>query len=353
MTERLIWALYGTRTGDNRQVEALSKALNWPMEEKFLEFTSLRAIPNFLLGETNRTVCISARKQICEPWPNIIIAAGRRSVPIARWVKQHWNPACKLVQLGRPRAPLHWFDLVITTSQYGLPAAANVLSLSLPLVKSFSNTEPLASDNKANISLPKPWTVLLVGGSTWPFVFDPAAAKSLAHDINLWNKNYGGSVIVATSPRTEFSAAATLAKDIDVPHIFHKWKEGNDSIYSDLLRTADRFIVTGDSVSMLADACQTGKPTAIWQMNTRHDPISRVALSISKNSGRNSVTGSIQQFMSRYGIFTPPRHVDRLLEDVISSGHAVWFNVENDIQPLSVEPFNEMQMAIDRIRELF
>ena len=42
-------------------------------------------------------------------------------------------PATRLVQIGRPRADLDGFDLVVTTPQYRLPERPNVLHLALPL----------------------------------------------------------------------------------------------------------------------------------------------------------------------------------------------------------------------------
>ena len=118
-----IWVLHGARTGDNQQVSALAKALGWVVEEKFLDYSPACGLPHFLIGATPYTVKESARTQLRPPWPDIVIASGRRSVAPGRWIKQQSGNRAKLVQLGRPRAPLHLFDLVITTAQYGLPDA--------------------------------------------------------------------------------------------------------------------------------------------------------------------------------------------------------------------------------------
>ena len=67
------------------------------------------------------------------PWPDIVITAGRRNEPVARWIRQQSGARSRLVHVGRPWAPLENWDLIITTPQYFLPAAPNILHNRLPL----------------------------------------------------------------------------------------------------------------------------------------------------------------------------------------------------------------------------
>ncbi len=129
-----IWALLGSKGGDNSQVLHLASQLPGRVVPKQLAFNGLHAAPNALLGASLKSLTPESRTQFAGTWPALVIAAGKRSVPVARWIKQQSQGRTRLVQIGRPRAPLAAFDLVITTPQYGLPNEANVLELPLPLV---------------------------------------------------------------------------------------------------------------------------------------------------------------------------------------------------------------------------
>src|SRR5581483_2108548 len=53
---------------------------------------------------------------------------------------------------------------------------------------------------------------------------------------------------------------------IDVPRAFYRWRPADpDNPYFGYLAVADAFIVTGDSMSMLAEACSTGRPVHVFE----------------------------------------------------------------------------------------
>jgi mitochondrial fission protein ELM1 len=350
-----IWVLHGARTGDNQQVSALANALGWSVKEIFLEYFPWRGLPYYLIGATLNTVKTSSRIRLRPPWPDIVIASGRRSVAPARWIKRQSGGRAKLVQLGRPRAPLHIFDLVITTAQYGLPEADNVLSLTLPLqLSSNEDNQPPESLSASFSDLPRPWTGVLIGGTTWPFIINSRTASRLGRDLNEWLGRTGGSVLITTSPRSHPQVAETLEKTLDAPHFLHRWSTAAENPYRAILRNADRLIVTSDSVSMLADACRSGKPTAIWKTDVRRDPISFLFRMLGNQAHRDTPIGGILRSVALKGLFTPPRHVERLTDAVIADERATWFVPGCQIEgPRGQSGDDDTKLAIDRVRALF
>jgi mitochondrial fission protein ELM1 len=173
------------------------------------------------------------------------------------------------VHLGRPRTPLGAFDLVVTTPQYGLPGRANVLHNVLPL----SAAAPQCSE-RAEIRwlprlepLPRPRIGLLVGGNSSSSALDVAAAQTLRERAEAFARRRGGSLLVATSPRTPAAAAEILLADSSVPGLRYRWRPRDpENPYALFLREADELIVTGDSASMLADACRTGRPVRYFAL---------------------------------------------------------------------------------------
>jgi hypothetical protein len=75
---------------------------------------------------------------------------------------------------------LAWFDLVITTPQYALPQRPNVVCNLMPLLPPVSERPPGDALPSGAAELPRPWTVVLVGGSSRPYEFSQTAAASLA-----------------------------------------------------------------------------------------------------------------------------------------------------------------------------
>ena len=61
------------------------------------------------------------------PWPDLVLLAHQSNENVARWIRRQSGGRTRLVLLGRPWAPAEAFDLVVTTPQYDLPEAANVL----------------------------------------------------------------------------------------------------------------------------------------------------------------------------------------------------------------------------------
>jgi mitochondrial fission protein ELM1 len=121
-----VWTLTTEKAGDRAQIMTLATALGWPVEEKRLAFNPLYKKNNLLLGASLKSLDRKGSDRLISPWPDLVIASGRRSVPVARWIRRQAGGRTRLVHIGRPWAPLRLFDLVISTAQYRLPARANV-----------------------------------------------------------------------------------------------------------------------------------------------------------------------------------------------------------------------------------
>lgn len=250
-----VWALLGERVGDNNQVLALAEALGWPFETKTLTYNLARAL-SVKLGSTLLSLDRRSRAEIAPPWPDLILAIGRRSVPVGRWIKQHTGGLAKLVLLGHPRVSPDLFDLVITTRQYPVPPGDNVLLL--PLAMSRFATLPAPTPEEADwlSKLESPRRLLAVGGATkyWRLPADHvvAAAERL--------QAKGGSLIVATSRRTDPAVVAALRSVLGADG---RLIEDGFPRFPALLGSADEIHVTGDSISMLSEAILTGNPVGL------------------------------------------------------------------------------------------
>lgn len=259
MGARTVWILTHSRLGDLQQMEKLAAALGWPFLVKRLVFRS----PNvpFLAGLLLER---GASDSLDAPWPDLILCGEARTSVIALDLKRRSGGRIKIVCLGRPAGDPAQFDLVLTTAQYRLPKAANIVELALPLV-----AEAPAPANDGMLDVARPVTTVLVGGTAVPERLDDAAASSLARDVLARQQGTGGTLFVVTSPRTGAEAGAALAQAIPPPHVVHLWRKGEDNPYRRFLAIADEVVVTSDSVSMVADALAAGKPVSVYRLPRR------------------------------------------------------------------------------------
>ena len=250
-----IWVLLGPRTGDNNQALALAEALGGPFETRTLDYTQLQAL-SVWLPPTALTLGSTSRKQLQAPWPDLVITIGRRSVPVARWIRKQNRGRTKLVHIGHPRNDPGLFDLVITTRQYPVPPGDNVLLL--PLAMSRFATSPVATPEEEVwlAALPSPRRLLAIGGATkyWSL-----SAEQVAEAVARLQRS-DGTLIVATSRRTDPEVTNAVRSVLSGKS---RLVEGAFPRFPVLLNQADEIFVTGDSVSMLSEAILTGKPVGL------------------------------------------------------------------------------------------
>ena len=313
MVEPLIWVLLGRKAGDNTQVLALADALGLPYEPKQISARSWELLPHLIFGATLAGIHQRQSSPLIAPWPDLVITAGRRNEPVARWIQQQSGACTRLVHLGRPWAALSRWDLIITTGQYFLPRADNILHNQLPLLR--LQPEQLSAAGEQWLptlqNLPRPWVALMVGGDSGRFVLTPDKAARLGRQANRLAEQAGGSLLITDSPRTPAASFESLQQQLTVPtHCFRFGSGGGGGAnpYLGYLALADEFVITGESMSMLAEAASCGKPLHIFDMEDagswwrhrhlfRFKPLShRLAMRLGPQRMRRDI-GRIQQLL--------------------------------------------------------
>jgi mitochondrial fission protein ELM1 len=305
----LVWVLQGTREGDNAQARALAERLGAALVLKRLAWSRFHLLPNVLTGAGLLTLDRERSDSLSPPWPDAVIAVGRRTAPIAVWIKRQSEGRTRLIQLGRPRFPLGRFDLVITTPQYALPEGPNVVKALLPITGTVAMPDSRLWQSRFS-HLPRPWTGVLVGGSTFPFRLGRAEAVRLGEKLKAYQLRRQGSLLVSTSPRTDKDVALILAEAIGSNGHVHRWVSDAENPHRFILSEAERFIVTEDSASMLAEACRSRKPVEIHEL-----PRLPLPLSWQGESGPAA-------FLASAGLLSPPRDTRKLRDEIIERGHA-------------------------------
>ncbi len=361
-----IWVLVGPRAGDRSQLLALANSLGWPYEVKELAYNRLHNLPNWLMGASPVSLDRARSSALTAPWPDLIIDGGKRSVPIVRWIRAQGGAQTRWVHVGRPWAPMASFDLVVAAPQYRLPPRPNVLSLTAPLHRITAErlAEAATAWKERLPHLPRPWIALLVGGHSPPYVLDAAAARRLGEAASAAAREVGGSLLVTTSGRTRSETADALFEALGGECHRHRWQAGAaDNPYLAYLALADSFIVTGDSASMLAEACATGKPVAMFEVPRRPTFVGRLLAAIERlatgHGARKNYRGMPKQQgwlarsfdrLAERGLFMPLRDLRECHRELLARGlvHRLGEAPARERR----EPIDDMQRVAARVRQL-
>jgi len=361
-----VWVLAGPRAGDRSQLLGLAEALGWPYEVKELAYSRLHNLPNWLLGASLASLDRTRSSALRAPWPDLIIDGGKRSVPAARWVRAQSGNRARWVHVGRSWAPMALFDLLLSAPQYRLPPRPNLLHLAAPLHRITTERleEAAAAWAERLGHLRRPWYALLVGGHSPPYRLDADAARRLAAEVNAVVGRSGGSLLVTTSARTPPAAAAALSGALTVASYVHRWQaDAVDNPYLAFLGLADSFIVTGDSASMLAEACATGKPVAMFDVPRHPSAAARLLAGLERvltgHGSRKNYRGmpkqqnwlarSFDRLVER-GLFMPLRDLRECHHALMARG--LVHRLGDTPQQGQRDAGDDMERAVARVRAL-
>ena len=264
MSSPRIWLVMGDKPGDNAQLEIVAEALGLPVERR-------RVIPRseWVLGKPRVEASLAHLDPLKSdplepPWPDLVLTIGRRPSMAALWIQEQSGGRTRLVLFGPPKRYPERYSLIVAPAQYRLGHAGNSLPIRFPLMR--SNAAGIASARAEwetrLAELPRPITALLVGGQTKPYRLDAAVARELMKSAS--ELASPGTLYVSTSRRTPPAAVAAIESALPPGARLFRWApEAPDNPYLALLALAERFIVTGDSISMMVEVARLGRPLLI------------------------------------------------------------------------------------------
>jgi hypothetical protein len=261
----MIWVLADDRPGNRSQCLGVAEALALPFAVKEISYTPLARTPNLLVGDSLLGVTAESRAALRPPWPDLVIAAGRRTARVSLALKRESGGPMFVVQLMDPGGRNRRFDLIAVPKHDRKPLRPNVVeTVGAPHRVSAAMLERERAVWAPRCqALAKPWIALLVGGSSKRQTFSAEMARALGRSASRMAANAGGSLLVSTSRRTGAAAPAVFA-EVAVPHAAYRWGDAGDNPYLGFLAVADAIVVTGDSMSMCSEACAGSAPVYIF-----------------------------------------------------------------------------------------
>lgn len=274
-----VWVLLGPHRGDNNQILALAEALQRPFRTIEMRYRPLAYLPAVCRSVSVSGLTFDARSEIVPPWPSLVLGIGQRSAPVARFIQRQSDGVTKTVRLGDPMVSPRLFDLVITTTQYAVRDADNVVRLPITITNQ-DGVRPNKLEERWLQSFAHPRRLIVIGGKTSLWEFGTRLVSDAARTLLRRSKLEGGSVLAVISPRTSPALTAAAQAALGARAVV----TGPFPRYGALLRAADEIHVTGDSVSMLSDAVASGRPVGLIPLEP--DLISKLVHFVGEMRGR-------------------------------------------------------------------
>jgi mitochondrial fission protein ELM1 len=269
-----IWLLLGNKKGDNGQVETIAEALQaqfgWHCERRDIQVLEPFLFGKPKVGPTLYHIDHERSAALEPPWPDIILTVGRSPANVALWVKEQSGGHSRLVLVGKPSGYMERFDLIITSAETLPTPYLNVLRINMPLMRvDQAAVEQGARDWAERFAaLPRPLVAVMIGGPTNPFVFDATVTRKLIEEARRV-LDAGGTPYFTTSRRTPTWLTDELKQQLPHGALLYDWNDTSaENPYRGLLGLADRFVVTGDSISMMVEVVHLRKPLQILPLPT-------------------------------------------------------------------------------------
>ncbi|MFZ0692713.1 MAG: mitochondrial fission ELM1 family protein [Alphaproteobacteria bacterium] len=200
------------------------------------------------------------------PWPDVLIATGRQSVAPALAIKARNGGRTFTIQIQNPGISCSRFDLVVAPLHDQL-TGPNVIATtgSLHSITPAKLAEAARRLGPALAHLKRPLVAVLVGGTNKVFRLSAQHTRRLAEGLASLVKRHGAGLAVTPSRRTG-AVNETVLRDMLGPLGAEIWDGKGENPYLGYLGLADAIVVTGDSVNMVSEACATGKPVYVFDL---------------------------------------------------------------------------------------
>tara|TARA_R110002110_G_scaffold406951_2_gene627457 strand:+ start:3678 stop:4649 length:972 start_codon:yes stop_codon:yes gene_type:complete len=253
------WTLTSGLAGCDTQVLGVAEALGVTPEMKHVA----PPVPWRWMAPWGRA---APQTNVTPPWPDLLIVAGRQSIPYARMIRRASGGRTFTAVLQNPRiSPAH-FDFVWAPAHDRL-TGANVLSTVLSphrLTRARLDAEAKLFEPKV-AHLPRPRIAVLLGGTNSAYRLTQEVAARIAAQLAGLMDHHGAGLMVTPSRRTGERQSAIIREAL-ADKAALMWDGTGANPYFGFLGLADAVVVTCDSVNMVGEAVFTGKPVYVIEL---------------------------------------------------------------------------------------
>ncbi|KPF63346.1 nucleoside-diphosphate sugar epimerase [Bosea sp. AAP35] len=211
---------------------------------------------------------------IAPPFPDILIASGRRAIAYVRAVRKASNGATFTVILKDPRMGTGAADLIWVAEHDRLRGDNVLVTTTSPHRLAPQRLERARLTPPSWVApLPVPRAAVLVGGDSRHHRFRPEDIARFADALDALARSgvaLMGSRSRRTTPALDAAVAAVFAR-----HGGWWWDGTGENPYVALLAHADAIVTTADSTNMIGEATATGAPILVFEPHGGHGKLAK------------------------------------------------------------------------------
>ncbi len=262
LANRRAWLITDGKTGMDVQVRGVADALGVNAEMKHVAPSGLHRVLSPWLPPASRER-IGRGGVLSGPWPQIVLATGRLSIPYLRAVRRQAGPSTFSVILQDPKTGRGSADLIWVPEHDRLRGANVISTPTAPHSFTQSRLAHLRAQMSPEVAaLPSPRIAVMLGGRSGDYPYSEACHRRLATALQSLAA-LGASFLVTPSRRTHAELLRTVdAATAASPRLL--WNGQSANPYADFLSQADALVVTADSVNMTSEAAATGRPVYVF-----------------------------------------------------------------------------------------
>jgi uncharacterized protein len=198
------------------------------------------------------------------PYPDLVIASGRRAAPYLPAIKRASGGKTFTVFLKDPRTGPEIADFIWVPAHDRLRGDSVMTTLTSP---HRITPEALAAlrENppEAIAALKHPRVAVLIGGDSKHFTFTDEDIRRFCDALGALVSG-GASIMATPSRRTPPALLAAARTEIETAGGWF-WDGAGENPYRALLASADALVVTAESVNMVGEALATGRPVHLFR----------------------------------------------------------------------------------------
>ncbi|HKA16151.1 MAG TPA: ELM1/GtrOC1 family putative glycosyltransferase, partial [Myxococcota bacterium] len=187
------------------------------------------------------------------------------------------------------------------------------------------------------------------------YPFNASSGARLGREASELAARRSGSLMVTTSARTPPETADALFGAVSGPAYFYRWTpDAASNPYYGLLGLADEIVVTADSISMMTEACATGKRVHLYDTGLGRYGMREALFPPPEPFWRRFDRPHLKAFVYRQTMRVGPTRLTRdiriIQHDLLASGRVSWLGEE--LSSREVPPLEDVSRAVARVRLL-
>ncbi|NRG17709.1 mitochondrial fission ELM1 family protein [Rhizobiales bacterium] len=269
-----VWVLTDGKAGDEAQCIGVAEALGAPFEVRRVSPRAPFAWAMPWGPIDPRDASEKPGSPLAAPFPDIVIASGRRAVAYLRHIAKASGGRTFTVFLKDPRTGTRAADFIWVAKHDDLRGPNVMVTVTAPHRIFESRLDEARRPPLPEIAaLPSPRVAVLAGGDSRHHRFSPDDVRRFVSGLKTWSDD-GVSLMMTASRRTPPALAESLRKLAATgPHLFWEGKGENPLIQ--YLANADAIVATADSTNMIGEAAATGRPVHVFHPGGGHAKINR------------------------------------------------------------------------------